>query len=610
MCGIIGFLSTKHKQSPNKNSALGNTLDGLKSLEYRGYDSAGIAFPTRTGFTVIRSVGNVDKLITKVGNETHDAPLAIGHTRWATHGRVSEINAHPHVSSDGRVAVVHNGIISNYQEIRTILAQKGIEMKSQTDTEVIPNLISLFLPDENNAQNKRKTSQTELLHAVKRAVGHLHGSYAFLAISNDSETIVATRKGRQPLTLGSAKDFYYITSDIPTAKEKCKTIYALEENEFLQVNKQGFTFYKDDRVIKKNPLTNIKRTPKPDKGTFPTFMEKEIFEIPKVISRIGINYGKIAKTTSFQEAVTALRTSQTVHIAACGTAYHAGLVIGQMIESKLKKRTKIYIASEMPYQSPLVGKNDIGIIISQSGETADTLSALQLMKEHGLPTIGICNVEGSSISRYVDWFLPTLAGTEVAVASTKAYIAQVTIGSILVKNAEASTFATLPHVAMKNYAQNLLEVAPEIKAMARKYRDIKRIFFLGKGVGAISALEAALKVKEITYKHCEGWPAGELKHGTLSLVDQDTLTIIFANCSMRDMPPQYMASMREKLSNAEAEVKARGSKTWVINGGRANDDVFPVLDVMLAQLFALYLAEELKLNPDQPRNLAKSVTVH
>jgi len=641
MCGIIGFLNTS-KNETTKENAIKHTLEGLKSLEYRGYDSAGITFPCPDNkeFITIKSVGNVDRLVEKVelfnNSSLVTCHLSLGHTRWATHGGVSEINAHPHISHCGRIVVVHNGIISNHQEIRKSLADKGIIMKSQTDTEVIPNLISLFLkkqPSDNNSA---------LLQAVKRATDYLHGSFAFLAIEIGTQSIVATRKGRQPLTIGNANGFHYITSDIPAAQEKCKTLYALEDNEFAEVTRSGITFYNKDnnqlKAIQKKPLSNIKKVPKPSKGEFATFMEKEIFEIPSVIRRIGKEYDKISATSQFQDAVNLLRKCDTVHIAACGTAYHAGLMLGMMLESTLKKRTKVYIASEMPYQNPLISKKDIGIVISQSGETADTLSALQLMKERNLPTIGICNVEGSSISRYVDYFLPTLAGTEVAVASTKAYIAQVMVGTILTNEAVKTTKEqklqreccntkqqrTRIHrppetwqsklVPLAKQAQELLKSAPGIKMLAKQYRDANRIFFLGKNMGVITALESALKVKEITYKHCEGFPAGELKHGTLSLVDQNTLTIIFRDPIKQPSlehnlvydvthNTQDNVSMREKLDNARAEVEARGSHIWEITGN-------PTLSAIPAQLFALYIAEELSLNPDQPRNLAKSVTVH
>jgi len=569
MCGIIGFKGIG-------GDAVGHTVDGLKSLEYRGYDSAGIAFLQGNKFNTIKSVGNVEKLkakVHKLGIDLKSTKIAIGHTRWATHGGVSEANCHPHISCDGKVAVVHNGIIENWHELVETLAQDGIVMKSQTDTEVIPNLVA------------QELTHTDLfVSAVANATKKLDGSFAILVTSSKyPNTVIAARRGRQPLILGKTKSGnVFISSDSPTAQAKCETIYSLESGEFAVLDDSGLAFLDENlSEINKAPL-EISHTLVPVcKGKFKTFMEKEIFDIPNVIRQIQKHY------RGFKFPL--LSNNATIHIAACGTAYHAGLMLALGLESKRKIRTRVYIASEFPFIDPLIKKGDIGIVISQSGETADTLSAMNFMRESGIPIIAICNVEGSTVSRYADHCMLTHAGTEVSVASTKAFIAQVLVGLLL---SSADSIGELSNTATR--VEDVLSKSSQIKTWARQYHNFDRIFFLGKGQGAVISLESALKVKEITYKHCEGFPSGELKHGTLSLVDDKTLTIVFgSSCS----------KMQSKLQNAIAEVKARGSHILEI------PPTCDVAQMVYAQLFALYLAEQLGLNPDQPRNLAKSVTV-
>jgi len=549
MCGIIGFLGM--------GGAISQTLDGLQELEYRGYDSAGLSYIDGDEIKTVKAVGNVSSL-RQIAPE-FEGKVAIGHTRWATHGGVTVENSHPHVSWDNRVSVVHNGIIENY---RQIIDEFNFTMKSQTDTEVIPNLVSLYLDGS-------------LLDAVKKASSHLRGSYAFLSMSvTEPGTLVAARRGRQPLVIGKGRGFIYVSSDLPTAKQKCNEIYTLDDGEFCLI-KQGEIIFE----TKKQPLDFDIESALVTKGDFDTFMEKEIFEVPEVVSRILKKY----ETIDLGEIRQKLRCAGTVHIAACGTAYHSGLVLAQLVEQSLKVRVRTYIASELPYQSAILKSGDVGVVISQSGETADTISAMQLFRENGLDVIAICNVEGSSIARYCDFLLPTFAGAEIAVASTKAFVAQVLVSAILTEQVPKEfDFATL-------------DKSNEIKQLAKKYEGIKKMFFLGKGLDSILALECALKVKEITYKHCEGFPSGELKHGTLALVDDETLTVML--CTSKD------EKLIAKLDNARHEVVARGSHIIDV----ASKDF--ITGAIWAQLFSLYLAKELGLNPDQPRNLAKSVTV-
>ncbi|MCL2846450.1 MAG: glutamine--fructose-6-phosphate transaminase (isomerizing) [Firmicutes bacterium] len=559
MCGIIGYLGN--------GGAIKHTVDGLEKLEYRGYDSAGLSYLDSNKINTVKSVGNVAALSNRVYSQLHpNSSIAIGHTRWATHGGVTEVNTHPHVSNDGRVSVVHNGIIENYVEIIEFLKSHGIVMKSQTDTEVIPNLVSLYMKDD-------------FLSAVKKAAEQLAGSFAILVMAPKfPDMIIAARRGRQPLLIAPAKNHTIVTSDVLACGDM-REYYSLDDGEFAVITKSTVVFSSGQKTPTKMPA----KVKPPTRGKYTTYMEKEIFEIPAVIRNIEREYRGI----DISPIVDVMQSAGTIHITGCGTAYHAGLMLGQMIEANLKIRVRNYIASELPYTNPLIKKGDVAIVISQSGETADTLSAMQFLKSRDIPIIAICNVESSSIARYSDYLLPTHAGPEVAVASTKAFIAQVVVGAILTSDLDLES--------LSRQAKVLLTLSKEMKDAAKRYSDIRRIFFLGKGADAINSLEAALKVKEITYRHCEGFPSGELKHGTLSLVDSETLCVILNSTAN--------PAVKSKLDNAAAEVAARGSHVMHI----AVPD--PLIATIPAQLFALYLAQELKINPDQPRNLAKSVTV-
>jgi glucosamine--fructose-6-phosphate aminotransferase (isomerizing) len=568
MCGIIAYLG--------KDDAVARVTDGLKTLEYRGYDSAGLAYINNGTIKTIKQVGYVDALINKVASVgAPKVDLAIGHTRWATHGGISEVNSHPHVSSDGTIAVAHNGIIENYLDIKKDLESAGATFQSTTDTEVIPNLIALY-------------RGKDFLESVVDACRFLKGSYAFLAISkNYPDTIIAAKNGSQPLVLGTIKGSVYLSSDTPTLMSKCDTIYALEDAEFAVVRPAGIKFYKSGKCIEKKPLALSTAIKPVSKGIYNTFMEKEINEIPDIISNIE----KVYSTRDLTKLIEKIQSCETIHIAACGTSYHAGLFIANLFESKGLRRVTVYVASELSHINPIINPRDIAIVISQSGETADTLSAMKTFKSRGLYTIAICNVEGSSIWRYADIALPTIAGTEVAVASTKAYIAQTLVGEIIVARILNEP---IDFTEYKNSVTETLATYEAIKNVVAENKDIEKIFFLGKGLSTITALESALKVKEITYRHCEGIAAGELKHGTLALVDSKTLSIILT-------PTDEAAA--KKLNNSIHEVKSRGSHIWQVPPMPSS------LQIVHAQLFALALATQLNLDPDKPRNLAKSVTV-
>ncbi|MDR0384091.1 MAG: SIS domain-containing protein [Christensenellaceae bacterium] len=490
MCGIFGVYGSKN--------AVNQTLDALEILQYRGYDSAGLAYIQNKKIKVIKSVGDITKLRKKIAalKHTPKTNICIGHTRWATNGMVNQINSHPHLSFNNKCAVIHNGIIENYEELKDMLLRYNIKLKTPVDTEVIPNLLWLFGPEQ--TQNMLK------------------GKFAVLALSADNPDEIISFSRDMPLI---SQNNYY-ASDI-------------------------LAF----------PDSNYKIT----KNGYKTFMEKEINEIPDVIEKIKNHY----QNFTFPD----LSSANCVHIIGCGTSYHAALIIGSLIEKNLKIRTKIHIASEFNGVT-ILSNNETALVISQSGETADTIAAIKILQSYKLKIISICNVLSSTIAKQSDLVLPMLCGPEIAVASTKAFAASICIGSLLATNKIVFDFTKI-------------QTALPIKNVLS--HNINKIFFIGNGLQYYFALEAALKVKEITYMHCEGYPSGELKHGTLSLVNQNTLAIFFG------------PDIKTKI--AVEEIRSRGGK------------IMYCPNIISAQLFALRLSEKLDLNPDRPRNLAKSVTV-
>ena len=579
MCGIIGYLG--------KSDGIGNVLDGLAKLEHRGCDSAGVAFINISNDKIdcVKAVGQVDQLIKKTAdlNLPQSSRIAIGHTRWATHGGVTELNAHPHVSNNGEIAVVHNGIIENYLEIIELLKRQGIKIKSETDTEVIPNLVQIYY-------------KGDLKDAVQKATEHVKGSFAIVVMSaKNPDTMVCTKRN-MPLCVGSDKDFTYITSDIQMAMAKAAEIYILENDEIAMVNGK-LEFYKSGKSIEKQPAPKTQAGELISKGEFSTFMEKEINDIPAVFEKIISHYNK--KDALPDKLLTLLRKATTIHICACGTAYHAGLTLAALIEKHCRIRVRTHIASEFSYNDSLIFPNDVGIVISQSGETADTITAMNLMKDNNIPVVAFCNTDNSTISREADFYLPTLAGSEIAVASTKAYCAQVLLGAILVNKLCNCNFSNQDFSILPAHARACIAKGSEIAQLAAKYKNIARIFFIGKGMDACAAREAALKVKEVTYVQCEGYNAGELKHGTLSLVDDQTLTGVFQT----NTDPNVKA----KTENAANEVKARGSKIWNIDV--PDSPLAFCYSVIPVHFFALHLSTLKGNNTDKPRNLAKAVTV-
>ncbi len=603
MCGIVGYIGSK--------DALPILIEGLKHLEYRGYDSAGVAILGET-LSVVKTQGRIADLEKKLKGKTFKGSIGIGHTRWATHGAPNDKNAHPHYSESKNIVVVHNGIIENYLELKKMLIKEGHTFRSETDTEVIAYLIESFY-------------EGDLLKAVSKAVNMLEGSFALGVMSKDEkDRFVAVRKD-SPLVVGIGKGENFIASDIPAVLPYTKDVIILENGDIAEVKKDNVSLFDLNlNPIKRNVQKITWSVDDAKKGGFKHFMLKEIFEEPHVIReamRGRVNGDKI-EIPELESNI--LKDINRVYFVACGTAYHAGVVGKYLAEKFLKIPAEAEVASEFRYRDPLVDKNTLLFVISQSGETADTLAALRLGKNKGAKTIGIVNVVGSSVSRETDRVVYINAGPEIAVASTKAYVAQVEVIALTIlylakllnklspeeEKRFAKEFELLPEKA-----EEILKQSDRIAEFAYTTKNIEETFYIGRNLDYALSLEGALKLKEISYVHAEGYPAGELKHGPLALVTPKSLIIAI----------DTYAPLREKTLSNIKEVKARGGKVLAIASKgyekikEVADRVFfvpqtlnelsPVISVIPLQLIAYYIAESRGLDIDKPRNLAKSVTV-
>lgn len=610
MCGIVGYVGNKN----SKDIILG----GLKSLEYRGYDSAGISVIVKNKIITKKKQGELKNLTECLKANTIVSNVGIGHTRWATHGKASETNSHPHLSYDMSISVVHNGIIENFDSIKKNLNQKGIKFKSDTDTEVIPNLI---------AQNYKG----DLLDAVIGATKKLEGAYAFVAIHKDEPTrMVAVRKDA-PLVVGLGSTENFVASDIPALLKHTKKVIFLDDNEVADVTKDYVKIYNQEKnVIRKTSKTITWDVKSAEKCGYKHFMLKEIHEQPDVlretlerrINKKGeITFSEIKISKQFIERI------DKIYISACGTAYHAGLVGKCIIEKLLRKPVEVIVASEFRYMEPVVTQNTLFITISQSGETLDTLEALREAKKRGARVLSIINVVGSSISRESDDVFYTLAGPEIAVASTKAYTTQLIclyfIALFLSKKADK--ISKLEYKAILKDLQsvpalikNVLSASSirAIKQLSKKYKNRGEIFFIGRGFDVPTAYEASLKFKEISYTNSFAIEAGELKHGTIALINNKTLVLAFATYE----------KLKDKLLSNAKEISARSgeiitiikrkdvkdakivSKNMIVVPNHS-DIITPLISIVPMQLFAYYVADEQGKPIDKPKNLAKSVTV-
>ncbi|MBQ7973837.1 MAG: glutamine--fructose-6-phosphate transaminase (isomerizing) [Clostridia bacterium] len=566
MCGIFGCIS---QQSQN---LIENTLQGLKILEYRGYDSAGIAYHTdnnlqNNSIKVIKSVGDISQLAQKLKNPPK-TNICIGHTRWATNGTVTKENSHPHLSFNDEIAVVHNGIIENYQSCCDFLAMNNISLRTPVDTEVIPNILYLLHHNKHNIHN------------------YLQGQYVFCATGNSETELFLAKKGNLPLYIGrNNEQTIFITSDTLALPSNTTEIIILEDLDTCEITNNEIKFYNQSKPVTRKWQPFYQSFIATDKNGFSTYMEKEINEIPAVLQAILTKYHTDKNITSLRKQFhDLLKDVNCIHICGCGTSYHAALILAKIFERDLRIRTIAHISSELSPQT-ILSEKSIGIVISQSGETADTLVCMDVLQQKQIPIIAFCNVTTSTIAKRSQITFPLLCGPEIAVASTKVFCAAVLVGCLLVKNYTQNTQAEFLKTTHQ-ILQNARQILPQPVSRPDK------IFIIGKDIFYALALEAALKIKEVTYLHCEGYPANELKHGPLSMVDNNTLAIAFGN----------------DTDNAKAEIEARGGKVITITNHTNNPLEF-ISQIIPAQTFALDLAHSLNINPDKPRNLAKSVTV-
>ena len=611
MCGIVGYIGNK-KAKPI-------LINGLLRLEYRGYDSAGVATLEQNGINVVKNKGRVAELEKVPGINSLDGTIGIAHTRWATHGKPSNENSHPHTDAKKHFAVVHNGIIENYNELRKFLTDNGYTFYSETDTEVVPNLIDYYYKQD------EKEDEMKVLRAVTKACSRLEGSFALEIISSFMpDKMIVVRKD-SPLVIGKTDTENYISSDIPAILSYTKDFYLLEDYEYVVLTKTSCEFY-DQNLNKINKETiNIDwNATAAEKDGFDDFMLKEIYEQPKSIREtIGSRLSKDGKCEfeNLDLSKEYLESLNRIYIVACGTAMHAGLATKPLFEKLCHIPTEVDIASEFRYRNPLIDEKTLVIFISQSGETADTIAALKLSKEKGAKTLAVSNVIGSSITREADYTIYTHAGPEIAVASTKAYTSQVVLMSILAiyfaetLGAQSETISVLKSeiLNLPSKVETVLETADSIKQFAKQIYTEKDVFFLGRGIDYSAALEASLKLKEISYIHSDAYAAGELKHGPIALIENG-ITVI-ALMTDPNLSPKTISNLKE--------VVTRGAKTLVITNQNIEDKnlnnivsipetnslISPILSIIPLQLLAYYISKEKGLDVDKPRNLAKSVTV-
>ena len=605
MCGIVGYVG--------KRSAQDVLLDGLEKLEYRGYDSAGVALAQEGGIRVVKSKGRLDALRQKLAVQAlAESSCGIGHTRWATHGEPSDVNSHPH--STPRVSIVHNGIIENYGALKERLAARGYTFESETDTEVLVKLID-------------SCYHGEPLQALHEALGMVRGSYALAVLFKDfPDTIFAVKK-ESPLIVGWGEGENFVASDIPALLKYTRDYSVLEEGDLAVVTAQGIRFYNAfGEPVERQRLTADWDQEAAEKGGYPHFMLKEINEQPAAITATvsprvedGLPDLHIPELTDER-----LRSIRTVHLVACGTAMHAGMVGKAAIETLARVPAEVDIASEFRYRDPILNKDDLVIIISQSGETSDTLAALKLAKSRGVPVLAIVNVVGSSIARAADYILYTYAGPEIAVASTKAYVVQMCVLYLFAlrlayargKLEEAETKRlTAELLRAGEVIKPRLDDCEQIKYLASRFVNTQSCFFIGRGFDYALSLEGSLKLKEISYVHSDAYAAGELKHGTISLITDGVPVIALAT----------QKQVYEKTISNAKETKSRGARVilfttkdavvpegvadYIVRLDEYEDLLMPLQLIVPLQLFAYYMAVLRGCDVDKPRNLAKSVTV-
>ena len=611
MCGIVGYTGPRE--------AYPIIINGLKRLEYRGYDSTGVALENGQGLKVYKKKGRISELENNIVGKDLHAHTGIGHTRWATHGEPSDLNAHPHTSSSGKLAIIHNGIIENYSQLKKELVNKGYEFKSETDTEVLLNFI----------EEIKKNNQCSLEEAVRVALKRVSGAYVILILdTDDPETIVAARKG-SPLVIGIGKGEHFLGSDASPMLEYTK--------EVVYVNDYELAIVKPNELILKN-LGNETITPyiqkldlelaAIEKGGYDHFMLKEIFEQPQTIydclrGRLDATAGTITMS-GIEQYAEQIKKAKRIVMVACGTSWHAGLVAEYIFEELCRINVEVEYASEFRYRNPVINEGDIIIAISQSGETADTLVAIENAKSKGAIILGVVNAVGSSIARASHGGAYTHAGPEIGVASTKAFTAQLAVLTMIALKIahERRTISDDRYMHLLNELYEVpekvawvLKEKDKIKALAEKYKDARDFLYLGRGYNFPVALEGALKLKEISYIHAEGYPAAEMKHGPIALVDEN-LPVVFVATKDR-YHEKVMSNMQEikarkgkliaVISQDDDVSKALCDDTMIIP--EADEILAPMISVVPLQLLAYYIGVAKGFDVDKPRNLAKSVTV-
>ena len=607
MCGIVGYVG--------KRSAVDVLIAGLSKLEYRGYDSVGISLFLNEKITTQKSKGRIDDMVKKIDlNELKPSFVGIGHTRWATHGEPSDINSHPH--GNHRISIVHNGIIENYIFIKERMIRKGYTFESQTDTEALAKCLDYYYVQKQNP-----------IQAIAKVVEKVEGSFALgMMFSDHPDTIYAIRKD-SPLIIGLGEDENFIASDMTALLKYTRNYYLLEHNEIAIVKKNHVIILNLDgeEIIKEVQVAEWDEQTA-EKGGYPHFMIKEIHEQPESFKKtLHLRYknGGFDFSNEGLDVATLVQANK-IHIVACGTAMHAGLVAKNMFEKFARIPVDVEVASEFRYKNPILNPRDVVIVISQSGETADSLAAMRLAKANGIKTLAVVNVAGSSIAREADIVLMTHAGIEIAVASTKAYFVQTALMSALalaVANEKGTLAPSVYHsmceelMSTPDYIEPLLKQADYVQYLASLFMSAKHMFFIGRGMDYAVCLESSLKLKEISYVHSEAYPAGELKHGTISLITDEVPVIAIAT---------QLPLLEKTVSNVK-EVKARGAHVLLlkkesfhvaddvadhtVNLPDAPDWQMPFISIVIMQLFAYYTSVLRGCDVDKPRNLAKSVTV-
>jgi len=613
MCGIVGYIGNKQ--------AYPILIKGLQRLEYRGYDSAGVALITdNNDLVVYKTRGKVSELEHFTASKDTSGTVGIAHTRWATHGEPNDVNAHPHYSQSESIAMIHNGIIENYAVLKADLMARGFTFKSNTDTEVLVQLIEYV----------RKTNNVDLFHAVQLALTQVIGAYAIAVVeNNDPDTIVAARKS-SPLVVGIGDDEFFLGSDASPIIEFTDRVIYLEDDEVVRLQRgKEPRIFNLNNVEKSHEIIKLEMSlSQLEKGGYPHFMLKEIFEQPNTIrecmrGRINVDHTSVAMSGIIDNKEKFL-SAERIIIAACGTSWHAGLIGEYLIEEFARIPVEVEYASEFRYRNPIVHKGDVVIVISQSGETADTLAAAELAKAKGAFVYGICNVVGSSIPRMTHSGSYTHAGPEIGVASTKAFTAQVTVLSLIALTI-AKEKGTMPKDVFERYVAELasipdkmeetLQVSAYIEKFSRIFTYAKNFLYLGRGYNYPVALEGALKLKEISYIHAEGYPAAEMKHGPIALIDHEMPTVVIApNKGHYDKVVSNIQEIKARKGRVVAiitkgDAVIRNMADFYIEIPETEEGFVPLLAALPLQLMAYYIAIIKGCDVDQPRNLAKSVTV-